>query len=88
MLDLAPRRRDACDCLGSSVLDAEEQDTPANIGVFLTAGLGCLVALHAGGKGTTLLTYMTHQARELLDVRDSKRRCFAGVTATPSIIAV
>ena len=88
MLDLAPRWRDACDCLGNSLLDAEEQDTPASVGIFLTAGLGGLLAPHAGGKGTTFLTYMTHQERELLDVGDSKRRCFAGVTATPSIIAV
>jgi hypothetical protein len=88
MLDLAPWRRDAGPRVGNSNLDAEESNLPADLGIFLTVVLDALLAPHAGGKGTTLLTYMTHQERELLDVGDSKRRCFAGVTATPSIIAV
>ena len=74
--------------MGDSVLDAEEQNLPEDLGIFLTVRMGGLLAAHPDGNRINLLTYITHQGLDLLEVGYFKRRCVAGVTAMPSIIAV
>ena len=61
--DLAARWSYAGSRLGNSNLDTEESNLPKDLGIFLTGGLGGLLAPHPDGKRTTLLTYMTHQGR-------------------------